>query len=46
MNAIQSVRNNGAAKGLEEKFNNRVTRTGVDYNFKNALLSQEKKAFK
>ena len=46
MNAIQSVRINGAAKGLEDKFNSRVTRTGVDFNFKNALLSQDKKATK
>jgi hypothetical protein len=44
LNDIQSIRVAGTSQKLEEQFNNRVTRAGVDFNFRNALLSQEKKA--
>ncbi len=46
MNQIQSIKNQGDIKKLEESYNNRQMKTGIDFNFKTALLSHERKANK
>lgn len=43
LNDIQSIRASGTSQKLEEEFKSRVNKIAVDNQFKNALLSQDRK---